>query len=158
MRIIVLSDTHGKIRNFRKIYLKQKDAYLFIHLGDGESEVVSMRTEYPNSSFMLVKGNCDFSSTEPEEKLIVLNNKRIYMTHGHKFNVKRCLDSFFETAMENRADIALFGHTHIPLCEYFNGMYVLNPGSAEFSRNGIPKFGIIDITDSGDTVAYLSDI
>ncbi len=157
MRIVVLSDTHGRIRNFEKIYRKQPGADLFLHLGDGNAEVEMMRGEHPNSAFVTVRGNCDFGSDEPDEKLMVLEGKRIFFTHGHRYMVKAYLDRFLERAREENADIALFGHTHIAFCEYLDGIYVMNPGSAERPRNGLPQFGIIDLTANG-VAAYLSEI
>ena len=38
MRIIVISDTHQYYRNFETIVLRNPDADMFLHLGDGESE------------------------------------------------------------------------------------------------------------------------
>ena len=149
MRIVVLADTHGRIRNFEKIVRTQPEADLFIHLGDGGDEVEKMRVEHPALAFVTIKGNCDFGSDEPPDKLMVLGEKRIFLSHGHKYYVKSGLDAFLKAAEAQEAEIALFGHTHQPYFEYINGVYVMNPGSAERPRQNRPSYGVIDITEGG---------
>ncbi|MCL2539517.1 MAG: metallophosphoesterase [Oscillospiraceae bacterium] len=149
LRIVVLSDTHGRVRNFEKVVKKQPSASFFIHLGDGGAEVEIMRADHPRTAFVTVKGNCDFSSDEPYEKLMVMNEKRIFFTHGHQYSVKSGLSAFLSAAKARDADIALFGHTHQPYSEYADGVYIMNPGSAERPRRGRPSYGVIDVTDAG---------
>ena len=49
------------------------------------------------------------------------------MEHGHL--VPNLMTLAFR-AKDHGADLALFGHTHEPLCEYAYGVMLLNPGSA----------------------------
>ncbi|MNH47803.1 Phosphodiesterase YfcE [compost metagenome] len=45
--------------------------------------------------------------------------------------------------MEN--DIFIQGHTHIPVAEYKNGLYLLNPGSIALPKSNYPHtYGIIE--------------
>ena len=157
MRIVVLSVTHGRVRNFKKIYQKQSRADLFIHLGDGGEEVDMMRVEHPRTAFVTVRGNCDYYSDEPYDKLMVLDAARVFLTHGHRYSVKSGLGALLEAARAQKADIALFGHTHTPFYEYSDGLHIMNPGSAERPRRGRPGFGIIDITKGG-VVAFLAEL
>ena len=39
----------------------------------------------------------------------------------------------------------IFGHTHMPITEYDNELYLLNPGSLQYADG---TYGIIDITDA----------
>ena len=52
------------------------------------------------------------------------------------------------------ADIALFGHTHIPHEEYDpeSGIYLFNPGSIGEPRAGRPSYGILSL--SGKNVLF----
>ena len=43
MRIIVMSDSHGYSAQVEKIIHANPEADMFIHLGDGESEVAQMK-------------------------------------------------------------------------------------------------------------------
>jgi len=157
MRIIVISDTHGRTRNLRKLLQKQQGADLFIHLGDGIDDVESIRELNHTSNFVFVKGNVDFSSNEPLEKLLVLEEKRIFLSHGHKLNVKRGYSDFVAEAKNQNADIALFGHTHTAYINYKENIHFMNPGSLERPTDGKSRFGIIDIFDGMITI-YLSSV
>ena len=63
----------------------------------------------------------------PDQLLIELGGHKIWMEHGHL--VPNLMTLAFR-AKDHGADIALFGHTHEPLCEYAYGVMLLNPGSA----------------------------
>ena len=63
----------------------------------------------------------------PDQLLIELGGHKIWMEHGHLFP---SLMTLAYRAKDNGADIALFGHTHEPHCEYAYGVLLLNPGSA----------------------------
>ena len=47
---------------------------------------------------------------------------------------------------KRNADIVLFGHTHLPITEYDDELYLLNPGSLQYTDG---TYGVIDITDAG---------
>ena len=49
-------------------------------------------------------------------------------------------------ARRSKADVLLFGHTHVPLAEYRDGVYLLNPGSLNGSFG---TYGTLDITSAG---------
>lgn len=47
----------------------------------------------------------------------------------------------------------LFGHTHQPLTEYDDGLYMLNPGSL----HGGGTYGVLDITAAGVVMNIVED-
>ena len=157
MRLVIVSDTHGRVLNFRKVCLMQSKADVFIHLGDGICDVDTMRSVNPDLCFVSVKGNVDFGSSEPSDKLLVLEGKRIFLTHGHSYGVKRSYDGVIAAGEKAKVDIILFGHTHNPYLNYTNGIYIMNPGSLEKPPGNNPQFGIIDIID-GSITAFLSSV
>ncbi|MBQ3919944.1 MAG: metallophosphoesterase family protein, partial [Oscillospiraceae bacterium] len=68
MKIVVMSDSHGDIMTVRKIISAHKDASIFIHLGDGENDIETVRDENPRLTIYNVAGNCDidrYSSSTP---------------------------------------------------------------------------------------------
>ena len=68
------------------------------------------------------------------------------MTHGHREMVKSGVGHLVAEARRYGAQVALYGHTHIPDCHREeDGLWVLNPGAASRSA------GILE-TD-GQTVA-----
>lgn len=148
MKILVLSDTHGKIDCFNKIYdvIARKD--LIIHLGDNTKDIEELK-KYFKGDIHNVKGNCDYmDNTTLEEKIINIEGKKIFLTHGHRYGVKRDLNTIYYKVQELGADIALFGHSHVPVSIRHNNILLFNPGSISLPRGGSEKsYGIIEIKD-----------
>lgn len=150
MRIIVLSDTHGDRRALEKIIERSLSADLFIHLGDGERELDEIVLRYPRLDIRPVAGNCDCASLSPSVRVIGAGDHKIIATHGHRHGVKSSLEPLRALALQNGADIVLFGHTHVRHRSFEDGLHFLNPGSASRPRDGKkPSYGFIDITEAG---------
>ena len=96
--------------------------------------------------FLQVRGNCDWCSKLPSTGNCLVEGVRIFYTHGHVYDVKYGTYDFEQAARENKANIALYGHTHIPETVYRDGLYIMNPGSL---RGSYGSYGIIDITPQG---------
>ena len=142
MRILVFSDTHGYVQNCTKVIETIKSIDLVLHLGDTVRDAEDLHFVYPDIRFEYVAGNNDFSSLAPYEKLIYANNKKIFLTHGHTYGVKSSLTRLADKATDLHADIALFGHTHVPLNSMTGNVCVLNPGACGYIS---PTYGIIEI-------------
>lgn len=149
MRIIVISDVHGRKREVEEIlYLHEKVQHI-VFLGDGLRDLEDMEYIFPDKSFHKVAGNCDWLAQEKTVGLLELGGKRIFYTHGHTLNVKYTLADFRRAARQQQADIALYGHTHQPYTEYDDGLYIMNPGAVTPSGDGKVCYGIIDIEPGG---------
>ncbi|HIR53153.1 MAG TPA: metallophosphoesterase [Candidatus Onthovicinus excrementipullorum] len=144
MRILVLSDSHGFESGLFRAIAQQPSARDVLFLGDGLRDIEYVRSHFPELSFTCVRGNNDFSATEPAERLVELGGKRIFLAHGHTYGVKGTDYHLLSAAKSNGADIAVYGHTHTPVTRYEEGIYLMNPGSV---REG--SYGIIDITAGG---------
>ncbi len=149
MRILVVSDTHGRWGRLSQVILAQQSAEVVIHLGDGEEDLENVRYEFPDRMMTGVSGNCDFMSKLDGIATLTLEGKRIFFTHGHIYNVKYGYERVIEAARRREADICLFGHTHVPVTEYHDGLYLMNPGSLGHPHDGVPTYGIIDIVKGG---------
>lgn len=146
MRILVVSDTHGDFYSFKKAVEAQRAADVIIHCGDSRNELDEIKLLYPEKVVIAVKGNCDFASSLPLTEERVFENKKLFITHGHAYNVKMTMYNLCCAAREHKADIVIFGHTHNAIAEYDDGLYILNPGSL----NGYnASYAYIDITDKG---------
>ena len=88
MRILVVSDTHRDVYSLREALIRQKNAEVVIHLGDGEAETEEIKYQFPEKMFLQVRGNCDWGSRLPAVGDIMLKGKRIFYTHGYTYNVK----------------------------------------------------------------------
>lgn len=146
MRILVVSDTHRDPYALEQAVLRQPNAEVVIHLGDGADDVDLIRAKFPEKTFLQVRGNCDWGTDLPLEREITLEGKKLLFTHGHIYNVKYGLYNLCCVARDKKADIVLFGHTHQALTEYEDGLYMMNPGSL---HGGFGTYGIIDLTPAG---------
>lgn len=139
MKILVFSDTHGDISVMREIIQKnQHDTDLVIHLGDHLKDLQCVMLDFPNIANLGVLGNCDFASVYQNagyEGCFNAEKIRIFYTHGHKFDVKFGHDYIISRARFNKADIVLYGHTHIAFFDEKNGVTVINPGSLSCPRD-----------------------
>lgn len=135
MKILVLSDSHASLRFMRQCVEAVKPD-MMLHLGDYYDDAQVIQEEYPELNVQQVPGNCDVhrSPVRAMEILtLTVGGVRIYMTHGHRHWVKQGIGRLLKAAAEARADVALFGHTHEPLClKMESGMWVMNPGSAGY--------------------------
>ncbi len=133
MKILVFSDSHNNKQAMLDAVLDENPK-LILHLGDHAHDCDALLEAYPRIPLRAVRGNCDFRSNELDRDEFVIHDKRIFMTHGHLYGVKTGLGSVLNTAFSRRADILLFGHTHIPFCETVDDLLVVNPGSIGLGR------------------------
>lgn len=135
MKILICSDTHGYDKNLQSVIEEQKPLDMLIHLGDAEGSdpmIASWLNE--GCELVMVRGNNDFfSALEPELEL-ELGPHRVFLTHGHYYNVSLGVDYLREEALDRGCDMAMYGHTHRPFLEYGDEVLVLNPGSLSYPR------------------------
>ena len=142
MKILVVSDTHRTMRYMQEAVENEKPDHV-IHLGDHTHDADELRQLYPMLPVLSVRGNCDYDMTARELAVVELSGFRFFLTHGHRYGVKRGLLSFELAAREAMADVALFGHTHLAVCDQYNGLWLMNPGSCGHSSK--PSYGIVEI-------------
>lgn len=151
MRILVVSDVHGRVDRLYEAIEQQPTARHVIFLGDGIRQAEDAEERYPDRTFYMVPGNCDFGCQGVPVRQESFGGKRFYFTHGHLHEVKYTLYRLEMAAREAEADIALFGHTHVPCEEYVDGLYLFNPGS--LGRDG--TYGYVDVVGGGICTAVV---
>ena len=133
MKILVFSDSHRS----RGGMLDAIDAHRpdqVIHLGDLQSDAEELTYVYPKLPICMVPGNCDGWTMDPLKKQITLAGKRILLSHGHLWGVKKGYEAAVADARAVGADILLFGHTHRALCQQLeDGLWMMNPGASRAS-------------------------
>lgn len=141
MKLLVFSDSHGCLSTMEAAVLRESPVHI-LHLGDHlrDAEALRQRVSVPLTA---VPGNCDGLCGDPV-RLLELDGKRIYMTHGHLHGVKMHYQRILYAALEAEADLLLFGHTHRPECFYERGLWVMNPGACGI--NG--TYGVVEITQN----------
>ena len=155
MRILVISDTHGNVAQAFQAHTLAEPVDAVVHLGDGAEDARLLHSAM-QLQVIAVAGNCDHNAAIPREMLWECEGKRILLAHGDAYGVKRGLGGLHKRALEVRADIVLFGHSHHATCITSSDILFLNPGT--LTRTSTHKtFAILEI--SGDGVkACLHDL
>ncbi|MBC8060371.1 MAG: metallophosphoesterase [Clostridiaceae bacterium] len=146
MLLGIISDTHKDITYIRKAMDKLKAMDLIIHLGDNVEDVKEIGRSF-KGEIISVRGNCDFSNKIPSERILVLEGKKLLITHGHKYSVKDNLLKLHYRALELGVDLVLYGHTHVSKIDFEDGIFFVNPGSTTFPKNGLNSVASIVISE-----------
>ena len=149
MRLLVISDSHRKGNIVEDIIQKEPTARHIFFLGDNTSDIEDFQYLYRDREFHICSGNCDFVKEFPLYDIISIAGHNIFYTHGHEFSVKSSTGVLLQKAKNLGCDIVLYGHTHISLIQYEDGVYVVNPGSCAQSRSGPCSYAVIDIENGG---------
>ncbi len=151
MKILIVSDTHGRNHYYLNTMKRVSPIDLVIHLGDleGGEEYIRSITHCP---IEFVSGNNDFFNFLPKEKTIQIGKYNVFLTHGHRYGVNFGMSHLEELAKKDHYDIVMFGHTHMPTINLTDGIWMINPGSLGFPRqqNRIPTFIVMDIDSVGN--------
>jgi len=149
MRILILSDTHGNFPLAIEACHKAEPFDLLFHLGDGSDDVDILRKSGIGEC-VNVSGNCDLGSKAPRELVWEGEGKKILLTHGDIYGVKRNLKNLLARSKELGVDITLYGHTHQAFAETIDGILFVNPGALAKTQNH-NSCAWLEITPDGDT-------
>ena len=151
MRILVISDSHGKNDDVKQVIEQVGDIDMFIHLGDIERGPEYIR-QLANCETHMIAGNNDYDIDLPETDSFMIADKKVFITHGHRFYVGAGLDKLRQYGIDNGYDIVMFGHTHVPYLERNKDITLLNPGSISYPRQDGRKhtFMLIDVDKDGE--------
>lgn len=148
MKILALSDTHGKLDKALKVCDVVSDADLVIHLGDHKSDGDEI-AKAKGIDVIAVKGNCDGGYSENDYEIVSTPSGKILLIHGHMQNVKSTLQNLLCRTRELGCKAAVFGHTHKPCIEEVNGTYLINPGSLPLPADGgNGSYAVIEATEN----------
>lgn len=145
MRVVVVTDTHGRIEPFLKSMNEQSNIDAILHLGDMVQDGKEISKKF-NIPVHIVRGNNDYiANNTPWTLLLRFNGYKVLLTHGHRQGVNFGVENLLAMAKESEVDIILFGHTHVYYYREVDGIKILNPGSAGFDRGGeYESYAIID--------------
>lgn len=149
---IVLSDSHGRLKNIQKVRPLFLENGMVIHLGDGSSDIRDFAREYPEKA-IVIKGNCDFSYGM-EEYVLEACGVRVFCCHGHKYGVKSGLERLIARAKELDCTVALYGHTHRAFNETVDGVLCVNPGSA--GDYALPSYCYLALHNGKETAVIVN--
>lgn len=138
MRILVISDTHGKTDRVFDVYKKlaaEAPIDMLVHCGDyyADAREISTRLGIP---MVAVKGNCDGCFDFEAYSILETECGDILVAHGHMEDVGFNMQKLYYKALEQGCVGAFFGHTHRSVFVETGGVYLLNPGSLSLPRDG----------------------
>ena len=149
MKVLVISDTHGNANCAFRAHSLSEPVDVIIHLGDGAADADLLR-EALDVPVINVAGNCDLGSAAPREQVWECEGKRILLTHGDLYQVKRGLAGLLQRAEEIGADAVLFGHTHQGVLENHAGLLLVNPGTLSHAGHH-RSYAVLTISPDGIT-------
>ena len=156
---MIASDIHGSAYYCKKLieaYQNEKPDKLII-LGDvlyhgprndlpreyAPKQVITMLNDM-KENLLCIRGNCD---TEVDQMVLefpvladygvlFVDNKSIYLTHGHKYNEGNPLPV-------TKGSIMMNGHTHVPKYVEYDNYTFINPGSVSIPKENSPHSYVI---------------
>ena len=111
MKVLIVSDTHGRHAGIEEAIQREFPFQRLIHLGDAEGyeDYIADLAECPID---IVSGNNDFFSDLPDEKIVFIDDFRALITHGHMYGVSMGYQRIWED----------------------EDLILLNPGSLSYPR------------------------
>lgn len=156
LKVLVISDTHGLHENLEKVLEQECPCDLIIHLGDIEDADTYIEAA-AGCPVEAVRGNNDYFSKLPDEKILTLDHLKIFITHGHYYYVDAGVEQLMKEAHGRGADIVMFGHTHRPIIRKKGELTAINPGSLSYPRQDghRPSYLVMEIDEKGKTEFFL---
>jgi len=142
-KLLVFSDSHGSLSALKALFNWAKERHspngtiiASAFLGDGFSDLqkAAEATGFL-SDWKIVCGNNDYTHHIQEAAVFDLADHRFFMCHGHRQSIYRGYHLLLSAAKNNGADVALFGHSHVPFYENIDGISLINPGSVARPRS-----------------------
>ena len=100
----------------------------------------------------MVSGNNDYFLDLPPKIITKIGNYRVMIVHGHTYHVYRDTSYLRKCALEEKVDVVMFGHTHVPYIDIGPDLTILNPGSLSYPRQADrkPTFLMMEIDEDGN--------
>lgn len=148
MRIAVLSDTHLRVGKSLPRYVWEQLTAIDLILHAGDLTHIGLLEELSCiAPVRAVKGNCDdWDVSLPVRDVIECETCRIGLIHGDLGLGKSTPDRAYLAFKDSSVDLIVFGHSHVPLMEWREGILMFNPGSpTDKRRERQYSFGILNI-------------
>ncbi|MGL5978623.1 MAG: metallophosphoesterase family protein [Erysipelotrichaceae bacterium] len=150
MKIVLVSDSHGKTGALLDVLESHPNADLYLHAGDLETQSVGLET------FHIVQGNNDYYSDFPDMLSFASPMGELGLLHSHQFFPFKREAELVRVAKQKGWRIVCYGHTHIKMCKEVDGVWLINPGSLFYNRDAsAPCYAILEIQESKLEVEFI---
>lgn len=146
MKIGITGDTHGSVQAIRKILQLTPPVELWLHTGDHAADA-NLLQNLTGIQTVCVRGNCDLLDNGAKyDEFLTLEGFKLWLTHGHKYIQWQEQADLGYWAKQLDQDIAVYGHTHMPVNAYYGDTLLVNPGSPARPRGGSkPCFAVLTL-------------
>lgn len=156
MRALIISDTHGSLRHFKRVVEKCGPFDYLIHCGDVEGDEAAIMKAV-DCLCTFVRGNNDFACDLEDFEVAHVAGRRYLVTHGHRAGIAYSAVKAREAARQAGCCGVIYGHTHLPFVDITDpDVAVMNPGSLTYPRQlgRKPSFIIME-TDTKGGIHYM---
>ncbi|MDP4090576.1 MAG: phosphodiesterase [Bacillota bacterium] len=161
MKLLFVSDIHGSFYYANKAMeaFHRENADHIVLLGDelyhgprnplpkdyNPKETAELLNKFAHK-IIAVRGNCDSEVDQmvldfpimADYSTVLFSGRRLFLTHGHIFN----MDNMPKLS---KGDVLIYGHTHVPVAEKKDGIFVINPGSVTLPKENNPNtYGVLE--------------
>jgi len=139
IRIMIVSDTHGRWDKLRAAVERQFPFDFLVHCGDGIRDI--LQADIPRDVVVIkVPGNMDMGYADGMERRLfhTISGKKIMITHGDLFRAHDGLDLLESEGKREGCDVVFFGHTHY---RHHGGTrpVLFNPGALSGGSYGLAE-------------------
>lgn len=155
MLIGVMGDTHGDSEAIKQAVDAVGTVDVWLHCGDfaADGEFLAALT---GLTVIGVSGNCDGMTQAKADEYFDHGSVKIWLTHGHHYHSYRMTEELVGQAGQRKAQVVVYGHTHVAYHSWHEGILVFNPGSPSRPRGGgFPSCGVLSIDDDGSVSARI---
>lgn len=151
MRVLIVSDSHRHNENLLAVLEKTGPYDMLVHCGDVEGSEYTI-SEAAGCPAVMVQGNNDFFSRIPREQDVMIGRYKVWVTHGHHYNIAMNTETIKQEAIGREVDIVMCGHSHRPVIDIGKEVTLINPGSISYPRqeNRKPSYVIMELDREGE--------
>ena len=105
MKVLVVSDSHGRHDLLRKAIGQEAPIDMLIHAGDIEGDLDKILGPKREYEVHAVAGNMDWGDSLEAADLFDMGGHKVFLTHGHRHGVSYTLANLREAAEDCGADV-----------------------------------------------------
>ncbi|MFE1244369.1 metallophosphoesterase family protein [Fictibacillus sp. NPDC058756] len=160
-KILILADTHmpkkGKELPEHLLSVLKEGVDFIIHAGDwSEKSVYEELSLY--APVYGVRGNAEkdeWAKQLSDKEVLQAEHMKIAIVHGHLGKGRTTPDRAYHSCIDDKPDLIVFGHSHIPFVEKRDEIILFNPGSPTDKRRQKKfSYGLLTINSNDNELQH----